>query len=146
MYDDAHAMISIKPQFVSSILDGQKTVEIRRRFLNIPNGSKLWIYSTLPVGTIVAVVTLHETVRDIPAELWTKYSDKIGNTRCQFDSYLNGCELGVALELCDIIRVNPIKLDKIQEIRGIRQMPQVAVRISQTVVSEFAHAGSVQFS
>lgn len=145
MFDDAHAMISIKPRFASSILAGQKTVELRRRFMNLPNGSKLWIYSTLPVGAMVAVATLHETIRDIPAELWMEYNDRIGIPRYEFDAYFEGCELGVALELCDVKKITPIKLDKIREIRGIRQMPQVAVRIPQAVVREFAQVGSVKY-
>ena len=144
MFDDAHAMISIKPRFASSILAGQKTVELRRRFMNLPNGSKLWIYSTLPVGAMVAVATLHETIRDIPAELWMKYNDRIGIPRYEFDAYFEGCELGVALELCDVKKITPIKLDKIREIRGIRQMPQIAVRIPEAVVREFAQVGSVE--
>ena len=146
MFDDAHAMMSIKPRFASSILAGQKTVELRRCFMNLPKGSKLWIYSTLPVGAMVAVATLHQTIRDIPAELWMKYNDRIGIPRCEFDAYFEGCKLGVALELCDVKKIAPVKLDKIQEIRGIRQMPQVAVRISQTVVREFAQVGSVEYA
>ena len=136
-------MISIKPRFASSILAGQKTVELRRRFMNLPKDSKLWIYSTLPVGAIVAFATLRETIRDTPAELWMKYNDRIGIPRCEFDAYFDGCGLGVALELCDVKTITPVKLDKIREIRGIRQMPQVAVRVSQTVVREFARVGSV---
>lgn len=146
MFDDAHAMISMKSRFASSILAGQKTVELRRRFMNLPKGSKLWIYSTLPAGAIVAVAALHETVRDIPSELWTKYNDRIGIPRYEFDAYFEGCQLGVALELCDVRKIAPIKLDKIREIRGTRQMPQVAVRISQTIVREFVQAGSVEFA
>ena len=41
------AMI-LKPEHVENIVKGFKTVELRTRQINLPAGTKIWIYSTLP--------------------------------------------------------------------------------------------------
>ena len=46
------AIISIKPRHVDNILSGNKTVELRTRSINLPSGSRLWVYTTLPVGKV----------------------------------------------------------------------------------------------
>ena len=125
-----HVMISIKPEFANSILSGMKTIELRRRFIDLPLGSKLWIYSTLPVGAVVGVATLETVDRDSPQNLWSKYSDRTQVSSPEFDAYFCGCGRGVALGLSNIETVEPIDLQTIREIRGVASIPQVAVRIT----------------
>lgn len=131
-------MISIRPAFVDSILAGTKTIELRRRFLDLPTGSTLWIYSTLPVGAIVAVANLSEIDHDSPRELWRKYHREVGILESHFDTYFDECQLGVALRLTDVRDIPPLKLETIREIRGVQQIPQVAVRISEREAVQFA--------
>lgn len=141
MNSNAHAMISIRPTYVEGILAGTKTVELRRRFLNLPVGSTLWIYSTLPVGAIVAVATLSYIDYDKPERLWRKYSRDVGIQNNHFDAYFDGCQLGVALRLTDVREVTPLALEAIREIRGVRQIPQVAARVSEQEAIRFAKGG-----
>ena len=138
MQTDQHAMISIKPGFASSILSGMKTIELRRRFLDMPLGSKLWIYSTLPVGAVVGVATLESLDWDTPESLWSKYAERSQINPSEFDAYFFGCVSGVALSLSDIRTVEPVNLQSIREIRGVEAMPQVAVRITEDQATFFS--------
>lgn len=140
MHSEAHAMISIRPTFVEGILAGTKTIELRRRFMDLPVGSTLWIYSTLPVGAIVAVATLSNIDYDKPEELWRKYRRDVGIRNEHFDAYFDGCQLGVALRLTGIREVAPLKLETIREIRGVHQIPQVAVRVSEQEAVQFTES------
>ena len=138
MFDEIHAMISIRPEFVNSILDGTKTVELRRRFIDLPEGSTLWIYSTLPVGAIVAVATLSNIDHDTPNRLWRKHRRHVGILKNHFNSYFNACSFGVALTLSDVREIGPLNLDEIRKIRGVDYIPQVAVRVSKREAAKFA--------
>lgn len=137
MQSSAHAMISIRPAFVEDIQAGTKTIELRRRFMDLPVGSTLWIYSTLPVGAIVAVATLSDIDYDKPEELWRKYRRDVGIQDNHFDAYFNGCQLGVALRLTDVRKIAPLTLETIRRIRGVQHIPQVAVRVSQQEAVQF---------
>ena len=137
-----HAMISIKPEFASSILSGMKTIELRRRFPDMPIGSKLWIYSTLPVGAIIAVVTLDSINRDSPENLWLKYSEKAQIKLSEFNAYFLGCTSGIALDLSNVKTVKPIDLQSIRKIRGVKSIPQIAVRITEEQAQAFSNQKS----
>ena len=141
MQTNDHAMISIKPGFAASILSGLKTVELRRRFIDLPLGSRLWIYSTLPVGAVVGVATLDAVDRDTPQNLWNKYASRTQITSSEFDAYFYGCHQGVALGLSEIQTLEPVGLQAIRAIRGIESMPQVAVRITSEQAERFSRWG-----
>lgn len=138
MCNEIHVMISIRSEFADSILAGIKTVELRRRFIDVPKGSTLWIYSTLPVGAIVAVATLSNIDYDTPSRLWRKYHRHIGILKNHFNSYFNDCSSGVALTLSGVREITPLNLNEIREIRGVNYIPQVAVRVSQYEAARFA--------
>lgn len=140
MCSETHAMISIRPEFVDSILAKTKTVELRRRFINLPEGSTLWIYSTLPVGAIVAVATLSNIDHDTPNQLWRKHHRQVGVLKNHFNSYFNACSFGVALTLSDVQEITPLNLAEIREIRGVDHIPQVAVKVSKHEAARFAEA------
>lgn len=146
MQSDNHAMISIRPEFVEGILAGTKTVELRRRFISLPIGSTLWIYATLPVGAIMAVATVYNIDHDHPKEIWRKYHGDVGVQASHFDNYFEGCGLGVAIQLSEVRQVTPLTLETIREIRGVQQIPQVAVRISKYEATEFSENSRLVFA
>lgn len=95
--------------YVDMILSGQKSVEIRNRKLKLQADSRLWIYSTLPMGCIQAVTEVHHTEVDIPSRIWQKYGDMIGITRDKFHEYVNGNKMISAISLKNIKKL-PVDL------------------------------------
>lgn len=81
------AIISIKPRHVENILSGDKTVELRTRSINLPVGSRLWIYTTLPVGKVKLSAEIDFIELLSPKKMWKKHGESICITKQEFDEY-----------------------------------------------------------
>jgi predicted transcriptional regulator len=57
--DASDALISIRPGYANAILDGTKTIELRRRVPELVSGTRLWIYATRPTAAVVGVAPIH---------------------------------------------------------------------------------------
>jgi predicted transcriptional regulator len=111
------ALISIKPKYVDKILNGQKAVEIRTRKVNLQNDARLWIYSTLPMGSIQAMAYVQQVDIDSPKTIWGKYSKSIGITKNNFDCYVNGSNKISAIVTKKIFRLpSEISLETMRSI------------------------------
>ncbi|PCK01968.1 MAG: hypothetical protein COA42_22500 [Alteromonadaceae bacterium] len=98
----SNALISIKPKHVANIISGKKTVELRTRSLNLPTGSKLWIYSTLPTGKVEVSTTIAFIETKPPAYIWKKHKDQICISKSEFDDYTNGRSQVTVIGLSDV--------------------------------------------
>lgn len=124
------AIISIKPRHVENILSGKKTIELRTRGLNLPQGSRLWVYTTLPVGKVKLSIEIDFIEQLPPNKIWKKYSKCICITKKEFDEYTRGRELVAAIGLRN---VRPLKkemcLDTLREYEENFQPPQFFSRL-----------------
>lgn len=96
------AIISIKPQHVENIIKGVKTVELRTKSINMPIGSKLWIYTTLPVGRVEASAEIQFIETLPPKEIWKKYGKSICISKEDFFNYTGGRDVVTAIGLADV--------------------------------------------
>lgn len=123
-------LISLEERFSNSIFVGTKTVELRRRKMNIEPGSVIWIYVKVPVGSIVGharVVKVHQLSTN---GMWRKFGKKTGVTKAEFDNYFAGVDHGVAMELERATRLkSKITLSSLREIAGGFQPPQFFTRL-----------------
>ena len=96
-------VLSIRPTYMARILDGRKTIELRRRFpTDMPPDALVLLYSTSPVQAIVGSAHL-ETVTQCPVRrLWREFGTEAAVTRAEFDAYFDGRESGCALRLSDV--------------------------------------------
>jgi predicted transcriptional regulator len=117
-------IISIHPEFANQIRKGNKTVEVRRRSVNIPSGSRLWVYETLPSGKVEFCVVVDYVYKGTPSEIWDKYSSKIGIEADRFFEYFAGCNYGSAI-IVDQVKVleKSISLTEIKSF-GYKSIPQ----------------------
>ena len=95
-------LISIKPEHVKNIIQGHKTVELRTRRLNLPIGSKLWIYTTLPTGCIEAVTEIKFIVTSSPDKIWEDFNAEMCITKELFDKYTEGKNAVSAIGLANV--------------------------------------------
>jgi len=96
-------VLSIRPQYSEKILDGRKTVELRRRFpVSVPAGAIAYIYSTSPVRAIVGCAEISEVVKLPVEKIWRAYHAYASIERIDFESYFAGVEEGVALEFANV--------------------------------------------
>lgn len=91
-------VLSIRPEYSSAILEGRKTVELRRRFsTQIPRGTLAFIYSTTPDRAIVGTAQISGVCRKPVATIWKKYSQYACIKKRDFDSYFAGLNEGYVL-------------------------------------------------
>lgn len=131
MPDHREAIISIHGVHSQRILAGSKTVEPRRRFPQMPAGSRLWIYETMPIGAVVGFVTVTNMEAGTAEALWECHSKSIGVAREEFMAYLDGCAKASAISLADAHAIAPIALSTLRSIRPRFQAPQVMTLLSQ---------------
>ncbi|OQW39135.1 MAG: hypothetical protein A4S12_11620 [Proteobacteria bacterium SG_bin5] len=125
------AIISIHPHHAQAILDGAKTIELRRRIPQLSVGTRLWIYATRPVGAVIGVATVEGIVRGEPEQIWLEFGDQSGIGRDDFDSYFDGSDVAIGLLLANAQRGT--EQVAIEELRSLRQgfhPPQVMMTIS----------------
>ena len=91
-------LVSIRPFYASKILDGEKTVELRRRFPEGPIvGATAFIYSSSPVKAIIGYARIKH-VRKLPvSKIWKEYSAAACISKDAFDTYFAGVKFGFVI-------------------------------------------------
>lgn len=127
-----HAIISIRPRYVRGIVAGTKTIEVRTKNVRLPQGTRLWIYSTLPVGEICAVARILSTYRLAPTRAWKEFQPHLGLTRSEFQSYVNGSTRVSLIRLGQVaVLSDPLSLQSIRRIQKGFQPPQFFRSVAQ---------------
>lgn len=91
-------VLSIRPQYSEKIIEGKKTVELRRRFpISAPSGTIAYIYSTSPVRAMVGVAEIKDVLKLPVGELWKRYESSAFIEKTDFDRYFEGTNQGFAL-------------------------------------------------
>jgi predicted transcriptional regulator len=100
-------LVSIRPTYASKILDGHKTVELRRRFPEVSAvGATILIYSTSPVQAIVGYARIKNVLRLPIAQIWEIYGTAACIAAEHFDAYFDGLDYGFAILLEDVKTLN----------------------------------------
>ena len=93
-------VLSIKPQYCDKILDGEKIVELRRRFpISGITGIVAHIYATSPVKSIVGSVKIVDVNKMSITDIWMEYSSSAIISKEDFEIYFEGVDQGFALAL-----------------------------------------------
>lgn len=92
-------LLSIKPQYANSILDGTKRYEFRRRVHLDSRVHTVVIYATKPIGKVIGEFSIKDIHSDHPDTLWEKTKDFSGITKSFFTEYFIGREVGHAIEV-----------------------------------------------
>lgn len=94
-------LLSIKPEFVKDIFEGEKLFEYRRSIFKMTDISKVVVYATMPVGKIVGEFRIERIIEDSPQEIWRKTSKVSGLSKKRFDQYFKGKKTGFALQITE---------------------------------------------
>lgn len=109
-------LLSVAPQFAEKIADGSKTIELRRRFPQVPAGTWLYLYVTLPVGAVMGRAKVVNVDAAAPSALWKRHREKMGISQKYFNEYFHDIEEGFAVHLAEYEPLTPASLD------GLRSM------------------------
>ena len=116
MPPDQAILLSIKPGYAVHILNGSKTVELRRTRPRVDHGAIALIYATSPVCALVGCARVVGITQAPPAELWARVEGAAGLDRFAYDTYFAGASNGVAIFVADATSFPaPIPLDELRE-------------------------------
>lgn len=101
-------LISVEERHASNMLDGSKSVELRRKPLNILPGTRVWVYSKLPRGQVQALAVVDEVVAAAPDKIWDSYGSQSAICKSEFDAYFADVEIGYAIVFQDVRPLAPI--------------------------------------
>ena len=97
--------VSIRPVHADKIIEGRKTVELRRRFAKHVNpGSLAYIYCTSPVQALVGYAIIKAVHRLPVGHIWRKHRSAACVSKAEFDLYFAGVADGFAIVLRDVRR------------------------------------------
>jgi predicted transcriptional regulator len=92
-------LLSIKPQFVEEIFNGNKKFEYRKNIFRRKNIKSVVIYSTMPVGKIVGEFDIEDILIDEPNSLWRKTKVHSGVSKDLYDNYFMNKDKGYAIQI-----------------------------------------------
>lgn len=114
--------LSLRPRYADLLLEGHKTVELRRVRPAAAEGSIVLLYAASPAMTLVGraeVGQIHVAGLD---EIWRNHGAETGITRAEYSRYFAGVDRAVAIELKRIRRLErPRPLEDLrQRLAGFR--------------------------
>lgn len=95
-------ILSAKPRYAALIVDGTKTVELRRKAplrWNLP----VLLYASSPMQCLLATCRIWKIQKDRPTVFRDQVLALCGLTEAEFSAYFEGCEVGAALYLRDVV-------------------------------------------
>jgi predicted transcriptional regulator len=92
-------VLSLRPRFAQAILEGRKSVELRRHRVAAPPGSRLILYASSPVRAVLGTAWLSHVDTSSAADIWDRHGDRLGLDRQEFEQYLHGAAQASALVL-----------------------------------------------
>ena len=109
-------LLSVRPRFAESILEGAKSAEIRRLRPTARPGTPVIIYATRPLAAVVGTACIDSICHGTPSILWEEYQPQMGVTRQEFDQYLRGVSTAYLLILSNVQRLtSPLTLEDMRE-------------------------------
>ena len=113
-------LMSIKPEYVSNILNGKKKYEFRKNACK-KEIEKMIIYSTSPISKVVGEARIEKVYIDTPTNIWQLTNKYAGINKEAYEHYYEGRNSAVAYKLSDVIRYDvPRRLEEY----GLKNAPQ----------------------
>ncbi|MBC6310844.1 ASCH domain-containing protein [Listeria sp. FSL L7-1582] len=115
-------MLSIKPEFVKEIVEGNKQFEYRKSIFKKTNIESVVIYATKPYGKVVGEFLIDDILERKPSELWDLTSEFSGISQTFFEEYFEGRDIGYAIKIKKFIPYDePLDLSFFEQIKSAPQ-------------------------
>lgn len=108
--------LSIHPDYVDAIVEGRKTVELRKQKPRAEIGSMIVIYATTPRCQIVATALLSKIVVRPPESMWRLVGKDAAVSKSEFSCYFEDRETAVGIFLTNVrVLDDPISLEELRQ-------------------------------
>jgi predicted transcriptional regulator len=123
--DNRALFISLRPRFAELLLDGRKTVELRRIPPAVSPGTPVLLYASSPRRALVGRGVVSGVSVASSNEIWARLGPLTGLSRTEYDEYFHGATAAVAISLRDLRRLErPVPLPELREGRSWFRPPQ----------------------
>ncbi len=95
-------LLSIKPEYVDKIFNGEKLFEFRKSIFSDPKVDTVVVYATMPVGKVIGEFKIADVHSGKPADIWSKTKKASGISLSFFLEYFHGRDKAYAIEVGEI--------------------------------------------
>jgi predicted transcriptional regulator len=99
-------LLSIKPKYAKSIIEGEKRYEFRKAIFKNRDIDRIYIYSSSPVKKIVGTFEIGEILEDHPIDLWDNVKEYAGINDRDFFAYFDGKSRAFAIKIQNLQEFN----------------------------------------
>jgi len=100
--NDDKLLMSVGAKHAERIFNGEKRIEIRRKFSRKWRGRQVVVYGTQPIGAFMGELKISQVIIGTPSEIWDRFGERVGCSHEEFSSYVGNSNQIYALELSDI--------------------------------------------
>ncbi|EOA7330800.1 hypothetical protein BH747_06250 [Enterococcus villorum] len=116
-------LMSIKPEFVEEIMNGNKKFEYRKNIFKRKDVSSIIVYATKPYGKVVGEFEIEDIIVDNPKNIWKETKHVSGITKQFFYDYFEGRDKGFAIGIKKFVEYDT-PLDLVSLNSNIKVAPQ----------------------
>ena len=115
-------LLSVKPEFANLIIEGKKTVELRRKFpIDKVIGGMAVIYASSPIQKIIGYACIENVLYLNLDEIWYQYAKQCRVERSFFDRYFDNLQYGFAVQL-----TKPVQFKKQVSLQELKDKYSIA--------------------
>jgi predicted transcriptional regulator len=92
-------LLSIKPEYVEKIFNGDKKYEFRRVIFKDPEVNTIVVYASSPIQQVVGELTIKNIIFDQVNSLWQTTKQQAGISEENFFLYFKDREYGYAIKI-----------------------------------------------
>ena len=115
-------LLSIKPEFASSIFSGDKKFEFRKNIFKNGNVKCVYVYASRPISRVIGEFEIKKIISADPKTLWEKTMDLSGISKEHYDNYFKGRNVAHAVEIGNTFHYN--EPQTLMEMFNINRPPQ----------------------
>ena len=109
-------LLSVRSPHVERLLEGTKTVELRRRLSVVSSGTTVLLYASGKRRALVGSFVAGAVERDTPRRIWKRHGAASALNRAEFDRYFLAAEHATAVEATAVVELaKPIDLDELRQ-------------------------------
>jgi predicted transcriptional regulator len=134
-------LLSVKPVYAHALLDGRKTIEIRRKFPAQQPGTPVFIYASSPERQLLGTVQLDSIELLEPDLVWEKHRSVIEIGRSALSTYARGLDRVSMLRVRDPkLLSRPVSLSSMRSLARL-EPPQSFRYLTEEQQRVLLHAG-----
>jgi predicted transcriptional regulator len=119
IYNNDLLIISVKPEYAEKILNGQKTIELRKCApKKVGKDGYILIYVTAPIKELWGIYKIENIIKEKPNTLWKNFGEQTGITKQEFNNYYKENKSAFGIQLLEVKNLfkHSIKLENLKNL------------------------------